>query len=139
MLMISALGVYDQCKKQKLGIDYLLTYKMSQDHIETFFSAVRRKGRVNNNPSVSQFKTTYKKLLVHHEITGSKYGNCVAMDSTKIFHVSSLIRKGSLSSGITIDNVEFNEVVDHDYSNVLLYCDNTVNDIVSYIAGFVVK
>lgn len=108
MSMTSALEVYNQCKKQKLGIDYLLTYKMSQDHIESFFSAVRRINGFNNNPSAFQFKTTYKRLLVHHEITGSKYGNCVAMDSTKILHVSSLICKESLLSlGITIDNVEF--------------------------------
>ena len=35
---------------------YLLTYKLSQDHIELFFSAVRARGGFNNNPASMQFR-----------------------------------------------------------------------------------
>ncbi|GAB1866409.1 hypothetical protein CAJAP_07488 [Camponotus japonicus] len=132
----SVLGIYEQMEKQNLGMDYLLTYKLSQDHIETFFSAIRNQGGFNNNPSAFQFQTLYKRLLVHHEITGSKYANCVAMDSTRILHVGSS-KSITESSGITTEEIQFNEVIDHDYA---LYCDNAaVNDIVAYIIGFVIR
>ena len=45
---------------------FLLTHKLSQDHIEMFFSAVRNQGGFNNNPLAKQFMTTYRRLLIHH-------------------------------------------------------------------------
>ena len=47
--MRSALGLSDHL--EEFGMDYLLTYKMSQDHIETLFRAIRKDGGFNNNPS----------------------------------------------------------------------------------------
>ena len=44
-------------------MDYVLTYKMSQDHIELFFGLVRSKLGCNNNPNVVEFKRIYRKLL----------------------------------------------------------------------------
>ena len=44
---------------EQAPLKYLLTYKLSQDHLELFFSAVRSKKRGrggNNNPTVFQFK-----------------------------------------------------------------------------------
>lgn len=35
------------------NFDFLLTYKFSQDHLETFFSCIRRLGGFNNNPTAS--------------------------------------------------------------------------------------
>jgi len=55
----------------------LLSYKLSQDHLETFFSTVRSRCGYNNNPSAKEFKITYKKFLVHHHVSGSQYGNCL--------------------------------------------------------------
>ncbi|KAJ4918355.1 hypothetical protein JOQ06_010028 [Pogonophryne albipinna] len=43
---------------------YLLTYKLSQDHLKLFFSAVRARGGFNNNPTARQFTAAYKRLLV---------------------------------------------------------------------------
>lgn len=57
-------------------ITFLLTYKLSQDHIETLFSAVRSKGGYNDNPTCRQFQAAYKRLLVHNAIVGSTNGNC---------------------------------------------------------------
>lgn len=36
---------------------YFLSYKLSQDHIETLFSLIRRRGGWNNNPNVLQVRT----------------------------------------------------------------------------------
>lgn len=41
--------LFDQLKF--LGLQYLLTYKLSQDYIETFFSGIRSRGGFNNNPN----------------------------------------------------------------------------------------
>ncbi|KAL3209203.1 hypothetical protein MRX96_038322 [Rhipicephalus microplus] len=49
---------------------YFLTYKLSQDHIELFFAAVRSKGGWNNNPTVSQFVAAYKRLVTHNQVKG---------------------------------------------------------------------
>ncbi|EFN66842.1 hypothetical protein EAG_09725, partial [Camponotus floridanus] len=50
-------------------IKFLLTYKMSQDHLEIFFAAVRDKG-YNNNPSTKQekFNYAYKRLLLYTKL-----------------------------------------------------------------------
>jgi hypothetical protein len=60
--------------KEAYNLKYLLTYKLSQDHLEVFFSAIRAKGGHNNNPSAIQFQSAYRQMLVRHEINAS--GNC---------------------------------------------------------------
>jgi len=39
---------------------FLSSYKLSQDHSETFFSAIRSKGGWDNHPSVRKFISAYK-------------------------------------------------------------------------------
>ncbi|KAL4141981.1 hypothetical protein QTP88_004514 [Uroleucon formosanum] len=56
---------------------------VSQDHIETTFSAIRSRLGYNNNPTCQQFKAAYKRILVHNEIVGSQFGNCTLLDKTK--------------------------------------------------------
>ncbi|KYN22412.1 THAP domain-containing protein 9, partial [Trachymyrmex cornetzi] len=70
------------------GLTYLLTYKLNQDHLETFFGALRSRGGFNDNPSSKQFETSYKRLLVRHEIEASDKGNCLIND-VQILYVSS--------------------------------------------------
>ena len=40
-----------------IKLQYMLTYKFSQDHIETMFGIVRQRGGWSNNPSALQFST----------------------------------------------------------------------------------
>jgi hypothetical protein len=56
-------------------LKYLLTYKMSQDHLQLFFSAVRACGGWNNNPTTRQFQAPYRQLMMKHNIEGG-HGNC---------------------------------------------------------------
>ena len=49
----------------------LLTYKLSQDHLELFFSAVRAAGGFNN-PTAQQFMAAYKRLLFRSTIKGGQ-------------------------------------------------------------------
>ena len=55
---------------EALNLKYLLTYKMSQDHLELFFCAIRSSLECNNSPTDREFSTLYRKLLVRHEIKG---------------------------------------------------------------------
>ena len=38
---------------------YLVTYKLSQDHLEMFFSCVRARGGLDNNPNALQLKYAF--------------------------------------------------------------------------------
>ena len=53
-------------------LKYLLTYKMSQDHLELFFGAVRASGGWNDNPTAMQFRSAYKQLMIGHNIIGGR-------------------------------------------------------------------
>ncbi|KAM7308510.1 stimulator of interferon genes protein isoform X1 [Ixodes scapularis] len=48
------------------GMRYLLTYKLSQDHLELLFCAIRSKGEWNNNPTALP-KTAYLSFLIAME------------------------------------------------------------------------
>lgn len=69
---------------KKNSMMYLLTYKLSQDHLETFFSCMRRIGGFNNNPTCRQFKSHYKKLITHVNSIVPKESNCSLQDETSI-------------------------------------------------------
>lgn len=64
-------------------IEELFTYRCSQDHIEMFFGTIRAKGGCNNNPSSTEFKASYKRLISNNEITCSAKANCSQFDDTK--------------------------------------------------------
>jgi hypothetical protein len=78
--------------KPNCPLKYLLTYKLSQDHLELFFGAVRSRG-CNNNPTVRQFTAAHKRLLMHHNVEGG-LGNCSVQDTTIL--------------GVTLDSIPLN-------------------------------
>lgn len=114
---------------------FLLTYKMSQDHVETFFASIRRLGGCNNNPTARQFKSALKKLHTHVNINIVFNANCILKDDTLILQLNA-----------EKDNQEDSEVedfiwdVEHDYcivSKIIL--SEYQKNILAYIAGFIVK
>jgi len=44
-------------------LKFVLTYKMSQDHLEICFGCVRAGGGSNNNPNSASFNNTLRQLL----------------------------------------------------------------------------
>jgi len=122
-------------------LSFILTYKFSQDHLEMLFSAIRAKGGFNNNPTVSQFEAAYKSIIIHSEIKSSSNANCMALDDTTILRVSSSNIKvkdtqPELLDLLCVAGTENLETTD------LLYVyqhSNFINDVVAYIAGFVVR
>ena len=126
-----------------------MTYKLSQDHLELFFAAIRSAGGFNNNQTTQQFTAPYKRLLMRSSIQGGNR-NCQSQDLTDILYVvsdnctiddqemsiseTSLMRKYDLSDRQTPLNF------DHDY------CIRSISKLseykraaISYIAGFVAR
>ena len=76
----------DLVEKEEAPMNYCLTYKFSQDHLELFFGAIRSSGGFNNNPTAQQFTAAYKRLLLRSSIEGHN-GNCTKQDETDILEV----------------------------------------------------
>lgn len=68
-------GLYKEQVVEHQHLSYIFTYKFSQDHLETLFSAVRARGGFNDNPSPSQFRDAYRKLIMNKDISVNN-GNC---------------------------------------------------------------
>jgi len=131
--MNSVLNI-SKCLFEKKYISYLLTYKMSQDHLETFFSSIRRMGGLNNNPTCLQFKRAYKKLMIHVHATVPEEANCTVQDETQILKSQIETEK----SDEIFDNIF--TLFDHDYESPNGWCWNEYNsEVVTYIAGYVIK
>lgn len=58
----------------KTDLHFFPTHKISQDHIETSFSAIRNRLGFNNNPTCREFKAAYKRIIIHNEVVGSDLG-----------------------------------------------------------------
>ncbi|KAL1495107.1 hypothetical protein ABEB36_010576 [Hypothenemus hampei] len=141
--LTNLLNLYEEYVVKSKVLKYILSYKFSQDHLETFFGAIRRRGGWNNNPSAVQFKTAYKRLLVKHQITSSSSGNCGILDATSILHVGSGTTFTTRDTIIPEENVysAFTSIA-HDHAYVNGNIDNIspyVEDVLNYIAGFVVR
>jgi hypothetical protein len=95
-------------------LKYLLTYKLSQDHLEVFFSAIRAKGghNNNNNPSAIQFQSAYRQMLVRHEINAS--GNYTNFADVHILHIDSHVKSRVCDRPMEFDD-DFQIIGDHDY------------------------
>ena len=130
-------------------LKYLLTYKMSQDHLELFFSAVRACGGWNNNPTTRQFVVAYKQLLMRHNVEGGR-GNCTPQDDTEILNsVQDQHEINSVPTGISNVaiarryDLEMSQPAadDHDYCDVsnAMELSEYKEAAISYIAGYVVK
>lgn len=116
-------------------MDFLLTYKLSQNHLEMFFSAIRSKGGFNNNPTAAQLEAAYKRLIVHKELATSSEANCLPIDRTNILTISSTNKFKNeeyldmLCAEVESDN-DGNFLIDQ---TELQYTHN----VIEYIAGFV--
>lgn len=119
---------------------YLLSYKISQDHLEVLFSAMRSRG-FNNNPNAIQFRSVYKRLLVRHEINGSEFGNCTLLNSSTILYVSANKRTDADEIFNFNDNDEsqYFDEFDHDYEYQRPSLEDYVVDVVKYTSGFIVR
>jgi hypothetical protein len=129
----NALALFDFLH-EKYNLEYLLTYKLLQDHIENFFSAIRLKGGFNNNPDSFQFRCAYRRLLIHHDVTSSDSANCEA-DNIPILAVT-LPKKEETKEldEATLENYEM-----FNFENVEEIPSEVLIDVIHYIGGFIVR
>ena len=123
---------------------YVLTYKFSQDHIELLFSCIRGKNGYNNNPNVSQLKSSLKRILLRNNIIGSKHANCLtfADDSTANGSIFSLKWSKRKSPVQDADSQQNNN--DYDDCELTIFMNKNSftyykDAALEYIAGYVVK
>jgi len=90
MCIDSVLQMYDYLTTNvEFGFKFLCTFKFSQDHLELFFSKVRRLGGCNNNPTARQFVSAYRKLVIHGDLQDVMRGNCLPLETVPILTASS--------------------------------------------------
>lgn len=66
--------------------DYILSYKLSQDHVEMFFALIRGKNGRNNNPTTVTFKSGFKQLVLNKiDVSVPISANCLPQDDTHLF------------------------------------------------------
>jgi hypothetical protein len=118
-------------------LKYLLTFKLSQDFLETFFSAIRARGAWNNNPNALQYQAVYKRLLLTHDIRDFETSNCLA-DSVEILSVSAK-KQHQIDPVAMVEDEYVVTEWDHDYIQTLWDLSPHVGNVVSYIGGFVVR
>lgn len=127
--------IYDENVKNG-SMDYLLTCKLSQDHVETFFGCIRSRGGFNNNPNAMQLCSSYKQLMIHNEIKSLSQSNCIT-DNTSILTISSSRSKILHYADEDVDCGS--PILSEDYKGMVV--SHGLNEIVSesvvYIAGFV--
>lgn len=149
----STLDLYKDLVLQHKYLAYLPMYKISQDHIELIFGCIRSQGGYNNNPTVKQFKSALKKIIVHVEIKDDRTGNCVPLDNISILNIPSTNKSlvQSIDSLRVINastNPEyswlrvFEEPSDGDHDFYLDYpflITEYKNEVISYMAGYILK
>ena len=125
------------------SLQYLLTYKMSQDHLELLFACIRGKNGFNNNPNVIQFKSTLRKLLLKNAITSSKYANCMTFEEScsPIFSLKwSKTRAPLINHRPMIDKAEDDAEIKALCLNLESYNLSEYQDaILGYISGYLVR
>lgn len=114
---------------------YVLTYKLSQDHLEMLFSRVRRRGGWNNNPNCLQLKWSLRAILLKNGITPSKNANCIdiTVEEPNNMLFQKVPSKASLTSQAKM--VEFAKLL----ARPTEWHDQVLNYMAGYIAKHVVQ
>lgn len=149
---LSVMHLFDCLVKEQHVLKYILTYKFSQDHLELFFSVVRSRGGSNNNPSAVQLRATWKRLLTHNQLRDVTSGNCEPQSKCQLLNISSGIDQMQRAAVVDIDTItymrrmdaqpeEYNMHIDQDHDYIPTYASISkfVDNVVVYIAGFVVR
>lgn len=118
------------------------TYKLSQDHLETLFSVIRSHGGFNNNPTVKQFKSAFKKIITHTEVSALSTGNCISSEEISILNVSSAKKPVDIINNSSSVLFQWSDILhtdqNHDYIENISYTEFSINVII-YIAGFIMR
>jgi len=116
-----------------IRLSYFLTYKLSQDHIETLFGTIRRRFGWNNNPTVLQFMYAYQAILSKTGTTPSESANILPLEV-----VDDLLDHDADENAVFADESESIVNTDSVMAN-LPSLSTYVDNVCVYIAGYVVR
>lgn len=112
--------------------NFVLSYKLNQDHLETLFSKIRARGGFNNNPDVVTFRSAMRALLAKSDITPSPNANCLELGPPEKPHQLHLFGKRKKST--EDDETESDNVDDQEHTTInMVELNQPVADIVEYI------
>jgi len=118
---------------------YLLTHKLSQDHVEMFFSTIRRRGGWNNNPTALQFAIAYRSILSRVGAVPSDNGNVhISVCNDVPDAIPSVSQDWSASGDSQCDDADTVESIEVDEMTLPLLSE-FVENVCVYIAGFVIR
>jgi hypothetical protein len=122
---------------QPLPLDFLCTRLTQQDPLEHFFSIIRLRGGLNNNPTAIQVKYIMRKLLVIKSggVTASLSSNCSLVPSQIFENLNCHVEKDSIDEEIEIDMEIFCNEEELNASNI---DDAFTNQCLAFIAGYCV-
>ena len=121
----------------------VLTYKLSQDHIELLFNKIQRCCGWNNNPNVLQFKYVLRCIIIRNSIEPSKTGNCTNL-SDALCQSTGLLNYSWKRQQMSNDIVNEIDNGNAEAERMLIHIDdqspNCLQDnILYYIGGFIVR
>ena len=124
---------------EQTHIKYLLTYKLSQDHLELLFSSIRSYMRWNNNPNALQFTYAMRAMMCKAGLTPSVAANIWSQDDTQLLGIPTTTNQLD-SDASNSNSIQFEDsVLDNcDFIDIVRLSDY-VENIVKYIAGWVIK
>lgn len=111
-------------------------YKISQDHIELFFSSIIVRWEFNNNPNAVHFVAAYKRLLVRAEIREHGIGNCMPLQQIIFLTYSSKVNPTQTINNLTAQGLYVTLPEDDSelYNNFLESINNMpLNDILKVL------
>lgn len=145
VLINSLKEIYKEYVEDKKLLTFVPTYKANQDNLEILHCTMRSHSGYNSNPTCVQYRSAFKKALIHGQLTAKKTGNCIPLEDIRILHATSKLASLSPIQDF-IANIDASEdELDGVVSSVLMErCVNN-NDldayvnIIAYISGFVSK
>jgi hypothetical protein len=126
--------IFETYVKKRNILNYVLTYKMSQDHLEMFFGSIRSSLGMNNNPSAHQFKTAYRKLVLGAVHRGDNE-NCLIQDDTEMVLPVSCVK----TTKFLQEKFELEDSSNDTYLAAIQNKSQDKDSALNYIAGFVQK
>ena len=117
---------------------FILTYKLSQDPLEIFFSSIRSSLGFNNNPTCGQFTSGFKKLLAG-AANKTNSANCLWDCDTSVLMLSADYKKTSLAVDKAYPPVD---ETDSEWIKLLVNLDQSSeykDNVLTYISGYIQK
>ena len=119
-------------------LKFILTYKLSQDPLEIFFSSIRSSLGFNNNPTCGQFTSGFKKLLAG-AANKTNSANCLWDCDTSVLMLSADFKKTSVAVDKAYPPVDES---DSEWIKLLVSLDQNSeykDNVLTYISGYIQK